>query len=160
MLFSVLVDVAIRVEPAFVQADEAAGFVEAVGASADLVAGDEFNDGMGWVRLLMAFDLQAEPLGRGIAGEVQFDGAEIRMPGGEQVILPPEGEGAVAGAHQCFGGGGGQAVVEVAAAAAGVVGRGAARAGRGHEGERGRQDGVAHFRLDVPRAARHPRFVP
>jgi hypothetical protein len=56
-LFSVWVDVSIRVPPLFAHANETAGFVQSMSTPADLVAGHKLDDGMGFVRPGMAFYL-------------------------------------------------------------------------------------------------------
>lgn len=104
--------------------------MQPIGAAADLVAGDEFDDGVAVVKLLVAFDLQAEPFGLGVGVEVEGGRAGGRVPGGEEVGFELEDVGAVARAHQGFGGGGGGAG-SVAAAAIFVAVRQAAGAGGG-----------------------------
>jgi len=95
--------IAIDVEPASVFAYEAACFVQAVRATADLVAGDEFDDGASGSGHLVALDLKAKPA-RFLAFVEQWRGwSRAGVPGCQQVWFKLVRVSTVTRAHQGFG---------------------------------------------------------
>jgi len=65
------VQIAVGVVPAPVLADEAAGFVQPVAATADPIAGDELDGRVRRIVELVAFDLETQPFGR-VVGQIEF----------------------------------------------------------------------------------------
>jgi hypothetical protein len=75
--------------------------VQAHGAAAQAVAGDEFDLGVVGVFHPVAAHFQAQPLGGGV--KVERRGAVAGVPGGQQVVGPLAHKGGVARTHEAFG---------------------------------------------------------
>src|SRR5690606_11997343 len=107
-----------------------ADFMHALRASAPVAkAGDEFDDGVCIVRLLVPRYIEAEPFHALLFGEVERSGAGARMPGVEQIRFQTEHVGTVARPHEFVRALRHGTVMEPAAAF-GIAAAGAAWAGR------------------------------
>src|SRR3989338_8384416 len=109
----------IHVEPSSLLAHETADLVQAVGATADLVARDEFHRGAVCRFRRVFLHFQSQPL-RVVRRESKRGGAGVGGPGGQQGGFQFEHISAVARAHKGCGIRCGSAVV-VTAATGGVV---------------------------------------
>ena len=74
-------------------------------AAIDLVARDEFDDGVVVILLLVPLDSEANPVERWLFVEVERRGSRGGIPGGEQIRFIAEYVGDVARTHECFSGG-------------------------------------------------------